>query len=945
LKISCHNFSTKTNWTFGFIAFFFSLFVFAQGAGFDAALPKKKEEKIKRDPAFGAFRFENKGEDFKAAKERAKVPGRLVAEKNTADFIYSIELKGLSKVDPDAVLAQLKSMVDQKVDADNIAEDIRRIYRMGLFDDVTVYKIKNADGGWDLSYELREKPVVHEISLKGNTIFSAEEIKAVVSLSTYFVADEDRLNESIEKIKGLYRDKGYFLAQVSAELKPVKGDIETQVAALVPGDLKKSSFVDVLFNIQENQRVSITDIQFIGNQEVDSKTLKDVLFSKEKHLLSPVTKWGIYNEQALQADQFLIEEEYQRRGFLNVQIAKPRVSLSADKNAITIVFSIKEGKQYRLGSLDITGDFIATEEDYWEKIAAGELAFRKERLLQKISVKSGEVFNRSKFRTDLLAFVEMYKDEGYYYANVVPQSSIDEEKSTIDVVLQMQAGPKVRIERISIVGNSHTSEEVIRRELRVFEGDVYSSTLIRLSEMRIRQLGFLERVQLHTREGSAPDRVVIEVEVKEGRSGNVQVGGGYSPGGEGFVFRGQVSENNLFGRGQTLTAQVQWSSQRRVFDIRFIEPYLTYLANAPLTFSFSIYSMERWLPSFSRSSLGGQVMFGYPFLLGLTPISQQWLKDVTGVWEDYVPDFENLRLFLSYSVERVFVTNDSQDDRLYGLHLNQPRYTTSLRSTLQLDQRNNRMFPTAGYFFETHIEWASSYMGSRLLSNIENSFRPDVYQGIRSGLNMFRPMSASNDFIRYGFNTKFYYNFDSWFWLKGWTLKFNLDMEWMKAFGDSLVSDNFFAGGIGTVRGYFIYSISPTRRLLSRYVDEPAHFYRMGGDKKLFLNMELEFPIVQALRLSWVFFFDAGNVYGEGENFFYAGNSLHPSLAMQPFAPERDLPLGLYWAAGFGVRWFSPLGALRFEWGFPLVRRPKGTPGWESGDGPVFFEFSIGSGI
>jgi outer membrane protein insertion porin family len=891
-----------------------------------------------------------------AALKRANQPGVILADTQKSGYIYRIQVIGAKKVEPDAVFLQLKTHINSVFDRQDIQQDIKNIFAMGLFSDVQVEKRIGANESIELTYRLQEKPTIYQIRFKNNDFLSEEDLNEVIDLKAYHVVDQSRIKENLVKIKKAYADKGYFLSDIQVEIAPTKKEdlkakssdstLKSKITVKISDSrVLAPDFVDVTFNIDEGSKVRIQNISFLGNSKISSDEIKSHMRSKENHLLSLLTQWGVYNEEMLDVDLLLIEQLYQEQGFLNVQVQRARVHLSADKKNLSIQIPIKEGDSYQIGELDIVGDFIVMTKKSNEEISEHPIFFRGD-LRKRITLQKGDVFNRTLLMQELLSIAELYRNEGYAYVNIVPETAIHENELKVDVKLHVDAGPKVFYERIDIVGNSITIDDVIRRELRVYEGEQTSSSMMRLSEMRVNQLGYFESVKFKTKPGSQPDKMVIEIEVKEKRTGSVQVGGGYGSGGEGWRFEGQISQNNLFGRGQSLTASVQWSSFRRMFDLRFIDPYLFYLGNAPITFSTSLYNMQRSLGDYSRDATGGDVTLGYPvghFLKGTTA---SLLKEANQKYEFYVPDFDNFRLFLSYSLERVETGDNAVDVWLFGLHSKQPRYTSAIRPILQFDQRNNRLFPSGGYFLELRSEWATSYFGSGLLAQTENHWKN--VDGIKAGLGYLKPEAESNRFVRYGANTRFYYNFDEWFFLKSWVLKLNVDLGLLHVFETPIVAENYRLGGMGFgnssgLRGYFFQSVGPALNTTRKYQNQSDHQFVVGGNKQFLLNLELEFPVVKSLNISGVFFFDMGNVFGRDENLFYVGGK-NSDRYTDYFDPLKIFSsLGLYSSVGFGVRWFSPFGPLRFEWGFPLVRRPIGTPGIPQGDGLVQFEFNIGT--
>jgi outer membrane protein insertion porin family len=871
---------------------------------------KTKKSKDPRDPTVARTqplaKFDTESE---AALKRSGNPGVLRAETALPGRIYEIRIVGAQKTEPEAVLILLKTHIGQFFEPKDTAEDIRRIFKMGLFTDIQAEKDPGPNNSIILTYRLVEKATIFQIKFTGNEDISEEDLTEAIDLKPYQIADMSRIRENAEKIRKLYTDKGFLLAHVAYEVKLTeKSDIQSDEK------IKAPDFIDVIFHIEEDAKIRIDQITILGNQALSADTIKEHMRSKEKHPLSFITQWGVFNEDMLDIDGLIIEQLYQEHGYLNVQVAKPRATLSADKTRISIHISLIEGQSYNLGTLEIEGNLLGH--------SAADL--RKE-----ISLNTGDVFNKTKLMQDILSLQEIYRDEGYAYVNITPETRIHEQDLVIDLNLEIEPGPLVHFGRIDIKGNSATMDDVIRRELRIYEGELYSSSLLRLSEQRLNQLGYFETIKLTPKPSATSDKMDIEIEVKEKRLGSVQVGGGYGTGGEGLLFQAQFTQNNLFGRGQSLMGTIQWSAYRRIFELSFMDPYLLYLGNAPLSFSMRAYDTQRYFVDYYRASSGGEISFGYPIGHFLSSLSTKWYQNASSALKPYVPDFENFRFFISYMVERVEIQDSLEGVNYWGWHLNEPRYTSLLRPVLQMDQRNNRLMPSAGYFLEFRTEFASSYLGSTLLEKLESG-------------------SNTNNFVRYGGNTRLYYNFDQWFFLKSWVLKLNLDLGLMNTFGVQIVAENFRLGGVQLgaatgLRGYYFQSIGPIVNVAQQYSTQPVRQINIGGNKQFLMNLELEFPIVKPVNLSAVLFFDMGNVYAPGESLFHMGDSGVRERYKSYWDPLGTFyGLGLYSSAGFGMRWLSPFGALRFEWGFPLVKRPHGTPGMPAGDSAMQFLFTIG---
>lgn len=894
------------------------------------------------------------------ALERSKEPGVLLGENEEPGKIFRIRIIGANKVEPDAIILRLKSKIGNYFDAINISEDIHEILKMGLFSNVEVWQQVLPSGAFEVRYRLTELPTIFDIKITGNEAISKEEIKEnLQGLENYQVANAQRLKDAALKVREFYVSKGYFLATVTYSLKPTSAaDIKkrenegigekggTHAVEIDTARVAAQDFVDVVFTIEENSKVVVNRIAFIGNKRMSDDALKEVIRTKEEHVLSVITDWGTFRQDFLDIDALIIEQQLHDRGMLKAKILSPEVQLSDDKRFVAITFRIDEGEQYSLGDLSVSGDLVEKNERFFElkkEENPNQTLFSEKELKANVSLVSGDIFNKSKMGESVMAITDLYRDQGYAYVNVSPIPSFDEDEKLVNIDIRIESGPLVKIERIDILGNEKTMDEVIRREMVIHEGELYSSMLLRISEQNIGRLGFFETVEFSEQPGSAPNLMVITVKVKEKSTGGIQAGAGYGTGGEGLVLRMQVSNQNLFGRGQALSATINWSNYRRVFDVMFAEPYLTYLFDHPLSFSFTAYNRSVFLGEFDRDATGGDLTLGYQVGGPFMDISRRWKKNSRPSLQPYIFDFESLWFFLTYTAERVQITDSTLNVRSFDLHQGQPRYTTSLKPAIRLDQRDNRLTPTRGLFAEFRTEFASTYFGSGALTSFENNLSRDKKPSLSDGREFLKPPAAVNNFIRYGTNFRIYHNLNEWFFIKGLVLKANFELGFLNTLGKPLLFENYALGGVNTVRGYSYRSISPVRSAGALFPFDARRDVAIGGTKQFFGSFELEFPIIKLLKLSGVVFFDFGNTYSSEDSLFYVGGKSSSAALIRPADPLRIYELlGLYSSVGFGVRWDSPLGLLRFEWGVPLVIRPSTTPGLLQKDRPILFEFNIG---
>ena len=757
--------------------------------------------------------------------------GSLPARAAEPPVIHRIAFSGNRKVEDPAIRAVLSSRVGQRLSYARLATDVRAIWAMGYFEDIQVNLLKSSKGAI-LVYVVKEKPSVRKIIVGGNDEVDLDKINEVLDLKKDAILDVAQVKRNLEKIRDLYIEKGFYLAEVNYKIRKAS-----------------KSQVDVVFTVKENAKVVIRSIKFIGNRSIAAREIKSVMGTQEGGYFSWITSSGTYQEDAFERDLLLITSLYYDKGFINVKLSRPQVVLSPDKRYMYITIHVQEGRQYHIGKLDMRG----------------ELLWPKKELMARLHVKKGELFNRSKLQKDIMGLVERYRDKGYAYANVTPLTAIDSDRRIVDLTFDVQKGQVVIFERINIRGNSKTRDRVIRRELRVAEGDRFSQTLLNRSRARVMQLGFFENVDVSTKRGSADDRIVVNIEVKERPTGTFQVGAGFTSV-ENFIAQAQISQNNLFGRGQRLSLMAQVSGLRQLFSLSFWEPYFL---DSEWTFGFDIYNSIRNFESFNRNATGGSLTWGYPIT-------------------------HDLRVFLTYKAELIDVTTSGRGT-LFGSGFASPLpagvqvanlfndgVTSSVRFSVQWDTRNNRLFPTKGMFHAAWAEFANEYTGSQ------------------------------NIFNRYGAFARFYHPIWGPF-----VFKFNGQVGLITSSDPQGVPifERFFTGGIMDVRGFRPRSLGP-RISVPRSLDPNADLisFNKGGNKELVFNLEIEFPIFEKVGIKGVVFTDAGMAFDDDESISFAG---------------------LRHSAGFGFRWFSPIGPLRFEWGLPLAP--------EAGEDPIVFEFTIGN--
>ncbi len=778
--------------------------------------------------------------------------------------VERVQFRGNRKVEDDAIRVQLLSKPGTLLDAAKLREDLRAMWKLGFFADIDVEAEIAASGGVTLTFAVTEKPSIRKVFIAGNSELELEKINEVIDLELDSIVDITKVKKNREKIADLYVQKGFYLATVDYEVKPAN-----------------ESEVDVWFTVDEKAKVKIREVQFIGNSVISDDELRGAVATRRQDALSFLNDSGTFNQEAFDRDLLLVSAYYWDRGYANVKVGTPQLRLSRDKEYMYLSIPIDEGPVFTIGSVAFKGDLIGTPD---ENAGRGKL-------------RSGMKFSRTLIAEDREKLSSYYQDKGYAYANVLPMTRVDLAKRQIHLTWEVARGKRAYFERINIRGNSKTRDKVIRREMKISEGELFNNTNLEVSKRRITALGFFENVTISTKRGSSDEFVEVNVEVSERPTGTFQIGAGFSSV-ENFIAQAQISQNNLFGRGQTLALQAQISSLRQLFLLRFVEPYFL---DTQWTFAFDLYNQSRGFGTFFRNASGGTLTWGY---------------SLASLFNDG-PSIRDVRAFLTYKLEDVSITTGSGGLTNLGAtsapiaatsvaNLFRGGVTSSVRGSLSWDSRNNRLFPSGGWYHTLFVEYA----GEGTLSE--------------------------NRFVRWGGFTRHYRNLGGPF-----VLRINAELGFTTS-NDPLgvpISERYLVGGIYDIRGYAPRSLGP--QLLTQSpgdVGQTLGRLPLGGNMQVIVNTEVEFPLFKKVGISGVVFYDMGNAYNL-ENRYCSGLQRQNSSISIKFDPCFRFPdsiiSGIRKSVGFGFRWFSPIGPLRFEWGIPLDR--------QDGEDPLVFEFTIGN--
>jgi outer membrane protein insertion porin family len=762
--------------------------------------------------------------------------------------VVAVDFDGNSRAENEALRSQVSTRVGRPLDESVVGHDVRSLWAMGLFDDVQV-RAEDVDGGVRVVFAVSELPTLRKVYVEGNDEVGLDAINDALDLKKGALLEPAKAKGNREKLLALYTDQGYYLADIDHEVRDVGG-----------GE------VDVWFKIDEHAKIEVRDVAFIGNDHISDERLESVMATKKGGALAFLSGGGTYDEEVLERDLMAVMAYYYDHGYLNVKLSAPQVRLSRDKKYMYVNITVDEGEPYSIGRLSFEGD----------------LSGSVDRHMSELGVDEGKTVEYTAIGRGLERISNLYRDQGYAYASAKPRMDIDVDTRQVDITIEVVRGKKVYIERINVRGNTKTRDKVIRRELKIAEGELYNQNALDASRRSIQALGFFETVQLTTSKGSADDLIVVDVQVSERPTGTFQIGAGFSTT-DNFILQGQISKHNLFGRGQTFQFQGQFSGTRQLYNLRFVEPKFL---DTDWTMAVDLYKKSVQSEGFTRSAFGGAMTWGYA------------LTDTTYAYLTY--RLEDVDVTTASTVSTLGAVNEVLDSSSVA-NLYRGGLSSSVRASISHDTRNNRLFPTEGWYASAYAEVADEFTGSE------------------------------SEFLRYGGFVRHYEPLFGPF-----VLKVNAEVG-ITTSRDPLglpISERYLLGGIMDVRGFAPRSLGP-RMAVGSPIDagDPLGSLALGGNMKVVWNSEVEFPLVKSMGLNGVVFFDAGNAFNL-EDRYCTGADV--SIKVDPcFSFPDSLTSGLRTSVGFGVRWFSPIGPLRFEWGIPLDR--------QDGEDPIVFEFSIGN--
>ena len=741
--------------------------------------------------------------------------------------IKDIRLEGLGRLSAASVYALLPVSSGSLLTDERGADSVRALFASGQFEDVQVLR----DGN-DMVVRVVERPSIASIELKGNQSIGKDDlIKGLksIGLGEGEVYKRAALDQVKLELQRQYAAQGRYGAVVTATAKPLP-----------------RNRVAVTIDIKEGDTARIKRISINGNDVFDDAELLKQLQLQSSHLLSFIYGDDKYSREKLSADLETLRSYYLDRGYLRFNVASTQVSLSPDKDQVYIDINVKEGDLYKVGDVRMAGEFPVPESELKPLL----LTQPGQTYSQKIVTLTSDIINRRLGR------------EGYLFADVQGVPELDDATKTAKLVYYINPNRVMSVRRINFTGNLKTDDQVLRREMRQFEGAQASGEKIDLSKVRLERLGFFGEVKSeNVRVPGTTDQVDVNVSVVEQPSGSISASVGYSQN-AGMVFGASVSQTNFLGTGNRVSIGLNRSDIRDSYNFSYLNPYYT---PEGISRGFNVYLRQTKfdnlnISNYATDSMGGNISFSYP-----------------------IDETETISFSAGYDITDVKIGVQPSEvvynfDQKYGSSLN--TYLGS--ASWQRNTLNRGVFPTAGGSQTVALE-----MG---LPGSDVGFYKLTYNAQRYIPVMGRWVGRA--FTRLGYGDG----------IGG---------------GDDLpFYRNFFGGGFGSVRGYRDNSMGPKSRLLNTFTNPPtlingAVAESVGGNVQIEAGMELIFPtpfIEDNNKVRTLAFFDAGNIFDTKLQGF-AGEDYKPSLS------------NMRYSVGLGLSWITPIGPLTFAIAQPLSEK------------------------
>ncbi|MGH7396640.1 MAG: outer membrane protein assembly factor BamA, partial [Candidatus Rokuibacteriota bacterium] len=558
------------------------------------------------------------------------------------------------------ILGRVGAKIGSPFVANRTAEDIRAIFSLGFFDDVQV-RVQDFEGGVKLTYVVTERPFVRDVVFSGNKKQDAATLLEKIDLKLGSVYNPVEVNRSADKLREFYEQEGYFEAGITPE-----------VEKLADGD------ITVTFKIAEGRRITIEQIVIEGAQGLTPKQVRGAMDTREREFF---VLRGTVQRQRLDDDVDRIIQLYNDHGYVQARVETAETHVDREQARATIRIVVVEGPQFKVGGVDVSGNSVLPVEE----------------VRKRVQLKTGDVFSRGKLRDSVAGISELYSAIGRASADVTPNTMQDTPNRLVNIAFEIVEGPETYVERINISGNTRSEEKILRREIPMAEGDLFTSQKLARAKQRLTNLNYFDKVNATTTPGSAKDKVVVNIDVTEKPTGLFSIGGGFSSQ-DGLLGTLDLSQRNFLGKGWEVFLRLRGGENIQTGTIGFTEPWLF---DRPLAAGFDLFNTRRLLPDYTVESLGGDIRLGHP-----------------------IGEYSRWNAMYRVSQDRISDVNEFGSPELLseqGTHL-----TSLVGLSLSRDTRDSVFDPTRGSTASIGVDFAGVGFGERFVRSVASTtyFQP-----------------------------------------------------------------------------------------------------------------------------------------------------------------------------------------------------------------------------
>jgi outer membrane protein insertion porin family len=773
--------------------------------------------------------------------------GTAAAQQDESFVVRDMRVEGLRRISEGTVFNYLPVSIGDQLDTERVAEAIRAVFSTGLFADVEMRR----DGG-TLVIAVRERPSIRQFTITGNKDIKTEDLEESlrgVGLSRGRTFDRPVLEEVQQFLVDQYFSRGKYSVAVATDV--------TENAA--------ENTVDIAITVKEGERARIKQILIVGNDVFSDEQLRENFELRTANWLSWYRQDDRYSRESLAGDLEKLQSFYMDRGYASFEIESTQVQISPDRQSIYITVNVAEGEPYRIADVRLAGNLILPEES----------------LKRLILAKPGDTFSRQQLTQTAELITFRLGEEGYAFARVDPVPTVNDDTNEVSVTFYVDPGKRAYVRRIHFAGTTGINDEVLRREMRQFEGGFLSNRAVERSEQRIRRLPFIEDVEKSVIPVAGTDDLVdVDLKVKEGLPGSFGGGVGYS-GLQGVMLNANFVHTNFLGSGNRLEADVNTGKYSTVYRFVHTDPYVT-PDGVSRTVSASYRDVTQFISGASEfgtktGALG--LEYGYP-----------------------ISEYTRLRAGVQLQDSTLLTNTFSPLQSIRWVQLNGDTRATDVTGGVTLFESQFRAYELLlGWTFDSRNRVFFADRGARHQLALS-------YTGPGSDVEYYTARYEALHYLPFVFGT---------------FLEWNTELTYAEALGDTTEIPPFrryFGGGPGTVRGFREGWMGP----------RDTNNNPFGGNIRASSQLELIVPIPGNIGTTTRFslFFDAGNIFSSDTTPFFDPQTGEPT--------DYELSLSnLKYSTGVSFQWLAPLGLFRFSYGFPLND--------EGLDRVERFQFSIGS--